>query len=99
MGVPSAKLPTNGGIMIKGVNKQIIEVNEPDSIYFEKAVFYLRAGVRKLPAEVSRREIDRCLGDEASLYRRRSRRFRLLRTSTYIAAALTIAVLLLVILH
>ena len=48
--------------MIKGVNKQIIEVNDPDSIYFEKAVFYLRAGVRKLPAEVSSREIDRCFG-------------------------------------
>ena len=85
--------------MIKGVNKQIIEVNDPNSIYFEKAVFYLRAGVRKLPAEVSRREIDRCFGGETSMYRRRSRRLRLLRTSTYIAAALTIAVLLLIVLR
>ena len=83
--------------MIKGVNKQIIEVNDPDSIYFEKAVFYLRAGVRKLPAEISRREIDRCLGGEAGLYRRRSRRLRILRSLTYIAAAaLIIAVILLI---
>lgn len=49
--------------MIKGVNKQIIEVNNTDSIYFERAVFYLRPGVRTLPSEVSSREIDRYLAD------------------------------------
>lgn len=49
--------------MIKGVNKQIIEVNNTDSIYFERAVFYLRPGVRTLPSEVSCREIDRVLAD------------------------------------
>ena len=80
--------------MIKGVNKQIIEVNDPDSIYFEKAVFYLRAGVRKLPAEISRREIERCFGGEASMYRRRSRRVRLLRTSTYIVAFAILAAII-----
>ncbi len=45
--------------MVKGVNKKIIEVNNPDSIYFEKAVFYLRPEVRTLPDEIARREIDR----------------------------------------
>lgn len=45
--------------MIKGVNKNIIEINNPDSIYFEKAIFYLRPGVRELPGEVSSREISR----------------------------------------
>ncbi|MBR5164262.1 MAG: hypothetical protein IKW87_01740 [Ruminococcus sp.] len=84
--------------MIKGVNKQIIEVNDPDSIYFEKAVFYLRAGVRKLPAEVSRREIDRCLGGEASLYRRRSKRLQTLRVLTYIAAVALIAAIIIIML-
>ncbi len=49
--------------MIKGVNKQIIEVNNTDSIYFERAVFYLRPGVRTLPSEVSNREIDRYLAN------------------------------------
>lgn len=49
--------------MIKGVNKQIIEVNNTDSIYFERAVFYLRPSVRTLPSEVSCREIDRVLAD------------------------------------
>ena len=42
--------------MIKGVNKRIIELNNTESIYFEKAVFYLRPGVRELPAAVSEAE-------------------------------------------
>lgn len=42
--------------MIKGVNKRIIEINNTESIYFEKAVFYLRPGVRELPAAVSEAE-------------------------------------------
>ncbi|MBR3970833.1 MAG: hypothetical protein IKJ87_07115 [Ruminococcus sp.] len=45
--------------MVKGVNKQIIEVNNPDSIYFEKAVFYLRPGIRMLPVELCQREINK----------------------------------------
>ena len=45
--------------MIKGVNKKIIEVNHPESIYFEKAVFYLRPEVRELPAEVTREEAEK----------------------------------------
>lgn len=45
--------------MVKGVNKQIIEVKNPDSIYFEKVVFYLKPGVSVLPDEISSREIDR----------------------------------------
>lgn len=45
--------------MIKGVNKKIIEINHTDSIYFEKAVFYLRPEVRELPTEVSRAEAEK----------------------------------------
>ncbi len=44
--------------MIKGVNKRIIEINNPDSIYFEKAIFYLKPNVRELPAAVTEREIN-----------------------------------------
>lgn len=45
--------------MIKGVNKKIIEINRTDSIYFEKAVFYLRPEVRELPTEISRAEAEK----------------------------------------
>lgn len=44
--------------MIKGVNKRIIEINDTDSIYFEKAVFYLRPEVKELPSEVSNHEAE-----------------------------------------
>lgn len=42
--------------MIKGVSRKIIEINHTDSIYFEKAVFYLRPEVRELPIEISQAE-------------------------------------------
>lgn len=45
--------------MIKGVNKKIIEINNPQSIYFEKAVFYLKPNVSKLPDSVANNEIER----------------------------------------
>ncbi|MCM1530216.1 MAG: hypothetical protein NC093_09510 [Alistipes sp.] len=44
--------------MIKGISRQIIEVNNTESIYFDKAVFYLKPGVRILPDEISSREIE-----------------------------------------
>ncbi|MFR0950551.1 MAG: hypothetical protein ACLSFT_08500 [Ruminococcus callidus] len=36
--------------MVKGVQKKIIEVNRPDSLYFERAVFYLKPGVTSCPS-------------------------------------------------
>lgn len=34
-----------GDTMIKGVNRKVIEVRRPDSLYFERAVLYLRPEV------------------------------------------------------
>ena len=45
--------------MLKGVNRTIIEVKSTDSIYFEKAVFYLRPELRSLPAEFIRKEAEK----------------------------------------
>lgn len=84
--------------MLKGVNRQIIEVSEPDSIYFEKAVFYLRPCVRKLPAEISKREIDRLLSDTANPYRIKRRRMRIVRFGVYAAIFAVIAAILVIIL-
>lgn len=44
--------------MIKGVNKKIIEVSKPDSVYFEKAVFYLKPEVSFFPDEKISDEIE-----------------------------------------
>ena len=35
--------------MIKGVNKQIIEINDPENKYFEKAVLYIRPEYADVP--------------------------------------------------
>lgn len=42
--------------MVKGVNKKIIEINHPDSLYFERAVFYLKPGITQLPGQLSRND-------------------------------------------
>lgn len=78
--------------MVKGVNKQIIEVNNTDSIYFEKAVFYLRAGVRSLPKEVSQREIQRFIAESGYAERRR---LNIGRIVIYVAIAAVAAVVVL----
>ena len=48
--------------MIKGVNKRIVEVKDPDSLYFERAVFYLRPNVSIIPDTVSHYEAEKLFG-------------------------------------
>lgn len=47
--------------MVKGVNKNIIEINNPDSLYFEKAVLYVRPNVTIFPEAIRRKETERLL--------------------------------------
>ena len=47
--------------MVKGVNKSIIEINNPDSLYFEKAVLYVRPNVTVFPEALKRMETERFL--------------------------------------
>ncbi len=42
--------------MIKGVNKKVIEINHPDSVYFERAVLYLRPEVAEVPMQQAEEE-------------------------------------------
>lgn len=44
--------------MVKGVNKRIIEVNNTENPYFERAVLYLRPSVRELPNQVTLAEAE-----------------------------------------
>ena len=46
--------------MLKGVSHRIIEVNHPDSPYFERAVFYLRPEADDLPTYAALCESERC---------------------------------------
>ncbi|NLP26143.1 MAG: hypothetical protein GX365_02170 [Clostridiales bacterium] len=42
--------------MIKGVNKKIVEINNPKSIYFEKAILYIRPNMSDIPAKLLSQE-------------------------------------------
>ena len=42
--------------MIKGVNKKVLEINSPQSIYFEKAVLYLKPNMSNAPEKLISRE-------------------------------------------
>lgn len=42
--------------MIKGVNKKVLEINNPQSIYFEKAVLYLKPNMKSVPEKLMKRE-------------------------------------------
>lgn len=75
--------------MVKGVNKQIIEVKNPDSVYFEKVVFYLKSGVNILPDEISSREIDRYIENVG--YRRKKSSLHI--TAVAIISTIIIAVI------
>jgi len=48
--------------MIKGVNRNVIEVNRPDSAYFERAVLYVRPEVKDVPAKAAQRETAELFG-------------------------------------
>lgn len=89
----------HGGHMIKGVNKRIIEINNPESIYFEKAIFYLKPNVRELPSVVSQNEINRYisrlgLDDYGKLKKHRFWKKLILSACILAAAAIVIAFIL-----
>ncbi|MDE5946168.1 MAG: hypothetical protein K2G63_02500 [Oscillospiraceae bacterium] len=75
--------------MIKGVNKKIIEINNPESIYFEKAVFYLRPEVMELPQQIAEDEIERYISRLGiSGQRKKQKNYFSVALLTFIAIAL-----------
>ena len=57
--------------MVKGVHKKILEINHPDSLYFERAVFYLKPGITQLPPQVSQEDADALLQEISAKKRTR----------------------------
>ncbi len=80
--------------MVKGVNRNIIEINNPDSLYFEKAVLYVKPNVTVFPEVLKRKETERLLNrllpDSRTGKNRRIRK--------YIISSLLIALCLLILL-
>ena len=49
--------------MIKGVNKQVVDVTEPDSAYFERVLFFVKPEFIGLGESALRRKADLLLRD------------------------------------
>ena len=79
--------------MIKGVNKNIIEIKNPDSLYFEKAVLYVRPNVTVFPETLRRKESERVLN--SILPDSRIRKNRKLKKYVISAVTLTLSLLFL----
>jgi hypothetical protein len=77
--------------MIKGVNKKIIEINNPDSLYFEKAVLYIRPNVSILPEAISQKEAQRLL---YALLPSKKRKRKLSKNKTYILTGVIILLII-----
>ena len=43
--------------MLKGVNRKVMEINQTESDYFERAVFYLRPDVNEAPLHAAQLEV------------------------------------------
>ena len=80
--------------MVKGVNKNIIEINNPDSLYFEKAVLYVKPNVTVFSEVLKRKETERLLNRLLPDTRTGKNR----RIRKYIISSLLIALCLLILL-
>lgn len=47
--------------MLKGVNRKVVEIHNPESPYFEKAVFYLKPNLTQVPMALLTAEAHHCL--------------------------------------
>ncbi|MBR3631308.1 MAG: hypothetical protein IKN55_12665 [Oscillospiraceae bacterium] len=59
--------------MVKGVNHRVIEINRPESAYFERAVLYLRPELSDSSLQAVELAAERYLGDALT----QKRRFRM----------------------
>lgn len=88
--------------MIKGVNKQVVDVSEPDSAYFERVLFFVKPEFSGLGESALRHKADallretggeRVAGTKRPL-RKKLRGVLIAGLSAVLGAALTAAVLL-----
>ncbi len=80
--------------MIKGVTKNIIEVKNPDSMYFERAVFYLKPDISELPAEFSEQETERYISELKRRYRNRRKHHPLVRLFLYAGLLISVGMII-----
>lgn len=81
-------------MMIKGVSKKIVEINNPDSIYFEKAILYLRPHMGELSDKIIAKEAEKYLFSVSEINNSSSEKNRFKTAFPFICIALSVAVLI-----
>ncbi|MBQ3566017.1 MAG: hypothetical protein IJA12_02445 [Oscillospiraceae bacterium] len=82
--------------MIKGVNKKVLEVNNPQSVYFEKAVFYLKPNMTCVPEKLLKKEADEFISEISPKERKIVLFVKLLIGLSFAFSAVTAALIFLV---
>lgn len=81
--------------MLKGVNRRIIEINNTESKYFEKAIVFVKPNFNDLDKSVLEREADgyvRLLySGGAGFLRREARKKKIRKTMLFISAVIAAA--------
>lgn len=81
--------------MLKGVNRQVVEISHPESAYFEKVLFFVKPEFSSVSEKRLRGKADEIIKDAVSPPDQKSgndKKGRLKRLLSLLAAALTGAV-------
>lgn len=84
--------------MIKGINRQVLEVNETDCDYFEKIMFFVRpeyASLSESRLKDTAGKIARCTGTPPSTQKNRNRFFEITKSLFFFltGSAVTLALM------
>ncbi len=52
--------------MLKGVNRQVVEIPQPDSAYFEKVIFFVKPGFSEIGEQKLRKSADEMIKNATS---------------------------------
>ncbi len=74
--------------MIKGVNKKVLEINNPQSIFFEKAVLYLKPNMSSVSYKLLRAEAQEMIRSMSPKQPKLVLWRRLVKAAVILAAAL-----------
>ena len=68
-------------VMLKGVNRQVVEITQPDSAYFEKVIFFVKPGFSEISEQKLRKSADEMIRNATTpphekIEKRSSERFK-----------------------
>lgn len=78
--------------MIKGVSRKVVEINNPESIYFEKAIFYLRPHMSDIPEKLLSKEAECYMSSLTDSSSEKKEKFKM--SFSFICIILSITVLI-----